>query len=404
MEGNMNTGKTAGLLLGVAFGASIMFLIDPQAGRRRRARVTQKIRRFGNVTEEAFGTTSRDVANRTRGLFAQIASWFRREPVDDLVLAERVRARLGFLVDHPSSIGVVANDGRITLSGPVLAHEVERLLDEVHRIPGVTRVDNHLDVHEEPGDVSGLQGGPSQRRRGAQFEFWQEHWSPTARLVASGIGAGLLVSTARLRPVPGALVATVGLGLLARAITNLDLQRLTGIGAGRRAVEVNKTIRIAAPVHQVFEFWTKFEQYPQFMETVREVRITGEGRSHWVLEGPGGIPIEWNLRVVCHEPPTKLAWKTEPDSAVQHTGLVLFKANDEGGTTVHIQMSYNPVAGALGDSAAALVGYDLKSVLDEEVMRMKTAIETGKLPERRRVGIRTVSQRSGGTTEQEHKL
>jgi uncharacterized membrane protein len=378
----MKNDNTAGLLLGVAVGASMMYLLDPQGGRRRRAVMTQKLSRFSNLTEEAIGTTSRDAANRARGLFAEIGSWFRRETPDDRVLSERARSRLGFLVGHPSSIDVAANNGRITLSGPILAHEVDRLLEEIRRMPGVTEVVNHLNVHNEPGDISGLQGGPSRRRRGAQFEFWQENWSPSARLVASAVGTGLLLYGARQRAVPGALLATAGLGLVARGITNLDLQRLTGIGSGRRAVEINKTMRIGAPIDKVYEFWTNFEQYPRIMSTVRQVRMSQEGLSHWEIEGPGGIPFEWDLRVVQEDRPHLLAWRTEPGSAVQHSGIVQFQADGEAGTTVHVRMSYNPIVGALGHGAAALIGYDLKSILDEELMRMKSTIETGKFPER----------------------
>ena len=379
----MKTDKTTELLLGIAVGAATMYLLDPQRGARRRAEVTQKMTRLSNVTGEAVETTSRDAWNRAQGLFAEIASWFSSEPVDDRILAERVRARLGYLVDHPGSIGVVANDGRITLTGPVLAHELEQLLAGVHRVPGVHEVINHLDVHKEPGDISGLQGGPSRRRRGAEFEFWQENWSPTARVVAGAVGTGLLLYGARQRTMPAALFATAGVGLLARGLTNLDLQRLTGIGAGRRAVEVNKTIRIGAAPEKVFDFWTDFEQYPRVMETVQTVRNTGEGRSHWLIRGPGGVPIEFNVRVVRQERSNTIAWRTEENSPVQHSGIVTFQGGEGGTTTVHIRMSYNPVAGALGHGAAALVGYDLKSVLDEEIMRVKTAIETGKLPERR---------------------
>jgi uncharacterized membrane protein len=40
-------------------------------------------------------------------------------------------------------------------------------------------------------------------------------------------------------------------------------------------------------------------------------------------------------------------------------------------------MSYNPVMGGLGHAVAALFGADPKSRIDEDLMRMKTMIETG---------------------------
>lgn len=373
------------LASGLAVGAGLMYLLDPDQGRRRRALLSDKLSRAGNLTGEAIGTTSRDALNRSRGLAAtarsRIRSMVSGEQLDDVVLVERVRSLLGFLVSHPGSIGVVANQGRITLSGPILAREVDRLIRAIEDLPGVTRVDNHLDVHEQPGDISGLQGGPSRRRQGQLFEFWQENWSPTARVSAGVLGGGLMIYGVQRRDVPGIALAAVGFGLMARGLTNLDLQRLTGIGAGRAAIQVNKTINIEAPVEKVFEFWTDYEQYPRFTASVRQVRMTEEGRSHWVVSGPGGIPLEWNAVIVRQVPYQELAWKTEPDSMIQHSGLVKFLRHGNT-TTVHIRMSYNPPAGAFGHGAAALIGYDLKSMLDEELMRMKSVIETGKLPER----------------------
>jgi uncharacterized membrane protein len=387
------------LTAGLAMGAGLMYFLDPGGGRRRRALIGDQLRRVGTLTGEALGATSRDARNRGQGLLAETRSMFRswtgRERGDDAVLAERVRSQLGFLVSHPRSIGVVANQGRITLSGPILAHEVDTLLEEVTKVPGVTRVDNHLDMHREPGDISGLQGGPARPRGGRQFEFWQENWSPTARVLAGALGGGLIVYGARQRNLPGMAMATVGLGLMARGVTNLDLQRLTGIGAGRSAIEVHKTINIAAPLEKVFEFWTDYEQYPRFAETVRYVRMTEEGRSHWMVEGPAGVPIEWKAVIVRQVPNRELAWKTEPDSVVQHSGRVLFERHGDR-TTVHIHMSYNPPAGAIGHGAAALMGFDLKSVLDEELMRLKSVIETGKFPERG-------SRHAAGTHKPQHQ-
>jgi uncharacterized membrane protein len=371
------------LASGLAVGAGLMYVLDPDAGRRRRALLSDKLGRTGHLTEEAIGTTTRDAINRSRGLAAtvrsRLRSWMSGEPLDDVVLAERVRSLLGFLVSHPGSIGIVANQGMVTLSGPILAREVNRLLRAIQDLPGVRRVQNHLDVHEHPGDISGLQGGPSPQ--GQQFEFWQKNWSPTARLVAGAIGGGLVIHGAQRRDLPGMAMAAVGLGLMARGLTNLNFQRLSGIGAGRAAIQVNKTVNIAAPLEKVFEFWTDYEQYPRFTATVRQVRMTEEGRSHWVVSGPGGIPLEWNAVIVRQVPNKEVAWKTEPHSMIQHSGLIKFQ--DRGATTtVHIRMSYNPPAGAIGHGAAALIGYDLKSLLDQELMRMKSVIETGKLPER----------------------
>jgi uncharacterized membrane protein len=43
-------------------------------------------------------------------------------------------------------------------------------------------------------------------------------------------------------------------------------------------------------------------------------------------------------------------------------------------------MCYNPPAGAIGDALARLIGADPKSLMDADLVRMKTLIETGKVP------------------------
>lgn len=54
-------------------------------------------------------------------------------------------------------------------------------------------------------------------------------------------------------------------------------KRLTGISAGRRAVEIRKDINVAAPVETVYEFWSNVQNFPQFMTNVQELRATGAG-------------------------------------------------------------------------------------------------------------------------------
>jgi uncharacterized membrane protein len=65
------------------------------------------------------------------------------------------------------------------------------------------------------------------------------------------------------------------------------MKRLVGINAGRRAVDIQKTITIDAPVETVYAFWTAYDNFPRFMSRVHDVRpSTREGQSHWTVEGP----------------------------------------------------------------------------------------------------------------------
>jgi BON domain-containing protein len=147
---------SAGLAAGL--GAGLMYLLDPQAGGRRRALARDKAVHVMKKGGEAARKTSRHLGNRTRGLVAEAGSRLRREHPDDRKLRERVRAELGRAVSHPGAIEVTAQDGLVILSGPVLASELDQLLATVRSVRGVKDVENHLEVHETPDGVPALQG------------------------------------------------------------------------------------------------------------------------------------------------------------------------------------------------------------------------------------------------------
>jgi uncharacterized membrane protein len=98
------------------------------------------------------------------------------------------------------------------------------------------------------------------------------------------------------------------------------------------------------------------------------------------VTGPAGTTVEWDAVITSFSPNEVLAWRTEPNALVQHAGIIRFLSNSDGSTTVHIRLTYNPGAGGLGHVVASLFGADPKSRMDEDLVRMKTFIETGKVP------------------------
>jgi uncharacterized membrane protein len=116
------------------------------------------------------------------------------------------------------------------------------------------------------------------------------------------------------------------------------------------------------------------------MSHVRDVRDLGDGRSHWVVVGPADAGVEWDAVISSYTPNEVLAWRTEPNAIVQHAGIIRFLSNPDGSTTVNIGLTYNPAVGGLGHVVASLFGADPKSQMDEDLVRMKMFIETGKVP------------------------
>jgi uncharacterized membrane protein len=362
----------------IGLGAALMYMLDPDKGRRRRALVRDQLAHGTRKLRNALDATARDLSHRACGVLAESSHLWRHEDVSDEKLLGRVRSKLGRVVSHPHAVTVAVKSGRVTLSGPILASEVDDLLRQVAKISGVREVENQLEVHTRADHIPDLQGG--RERPGEMFALWQTNWSPTARLLAGVAGGALVAYGLRRRGLIGASLGTVGAGLLARGLSNLEMKQLIGIGADSGVIHVQKTINIQAPVERVYEFWTNYENFPRFMRNVREVRPTGNSRSHWIVAGPAGIPVEWSAEIKEQIPNRLIRWESVPGSVVKHAGTIQFEANHHGGTRVDIKLAYNPVLGAVGHTLARLLGADPKSEMDGDLMRMKTMIETGHAP------------------------
>jgi uncharacterized membrane protein len=317
---------------------------------------------------------SRDVVNRLRGAVAGARSLVTGEEPSDDVIVERIRSRLGRLVSHPHAIRVRVRDCVATLDGPVLASEVDRLLDAVCTVAGVTSVENRLEVHARPESVPGLQG-PSRPRRETR-SFQAEMWSPTERVIASAAGVGLAYIGGRFGGPARLGAGGIGAALLARAIANQPLSRVFGVGQGPLGFRIQKTIHIGTSPQRVYEILSDCEGYSRFMTHVLDVRDLGDGRCRWKVRGPASMPIEYETQITRDVPGELIAWKTLPGSTVRHAGIARLEPSERG-TRLDIHMSYRPPAGAIGHAIATLLGTDPKSALDDDLARLKSLIESG---------------------------
>jgi hypothetical protein len=220
-------------LTALGLGAGLMYLLDPERGRRRRAMMRDRVAHATRLVRDATDTTTRDMAHRASGVAARVRDIGTHESPDDRVLVERVRAQLGRVVSHPGAILVNASDGVATLRGPVLTAEMPRLLSTVRGVRSVREVVDELEPHDEAGDIPALRGGAGVP--GPRLDILQHQWSPTTRLLTGAAGAALAGYGAARRGPAGAVLTTAGLGLFARAATNLDTRRMKTLLATGRA-------------------------------------------------------------------------------------------------------------------------------------------------------------------------
>jgi uncharacterized membrane protein len=277
--------RKSGLLVGMAIGAGLVYLLDPESGERRRDRLRTRIQdRLGDEGAEGAGSLP----------------------------AEMPIGRYG----------------------------------------------------SREGDIVGLESATLQRKPGL---------GSMDRVLAVAGGALALYGLAR-RGLVGVAARTVGAGMLWSEMRTARDPVRPSSRERRRTVDIQKTLFVGAPVKRVYDFWTDYENFPLFMSNVREVQDLGGGRSHWVVRGPGGVPIEWDSVLTEQVPGETIAWRSRPGSMLENAGAVRFRAEGEG-TRVDLRLCYNPPAGGAGQAVAELLGADPRAKLNEDLGRLKALLE-----------------------------
>ncbi|WP_342381616.1 SRPBCC family protein [Myxococcus stipitatus] len=374
---------------GLGLGVGMMYWSDPRSGRWRRSHLQGKAVHAAHEAGCAAGVLRRDLAQRSRGLFLESLRRFRSDPVDDVTLGERVRAALGRVCSHPGSVRVSVRGGRVSLEGSILVDELKRVVPAVGRVRGVRAVESRLSPFAQAGRQSELQGGGP--RRGPPRTFGSSHWSPSARFFGVLGGLSLASWAFRQRGALGLLLGVGGAVLGVRALSNLELRRLTGIGVGPRAITLHKDITVNAPVEEVFAFWDAMQNFPRFMTHVDEIRVDSSGRSYWKVKGPAGLHFEWEAEVTQRVPNKLLAWRSVKGTSVENAGVIHFERTPKGGTRLDIRLAYNPPAGAIGHAFARLLGVDPKRQMDDDLLRLKSLLERGKATGRETVTRESLS-------------
>ena len=315
--------KTVLSLIGTTgIGAGLMYLLDPDKGQRRRTELGDTM----STAAETLQATSRDVAERGLALAGDVRAGDvveRARAFADTLRETDVKGRARVLADILRETDVRGHARALGTLAPVRRFGAE--LSEVVRDPRLfqPRLKN---------------GRLTLRRRSGVSEFLGSYgWA----LVGVLAGVAVVAWTARR-------------------------------GAGR--IEIRHSIDIDAPVERVFEFWSNFENLPQIMSHVREVRLLGNGRTHWVVSGPAGTPIEWEAVTTRFEAHRMLAWRTVEGALVEHAGSVRFSRHGNR-TRLHVTMSYRPLGGMLGHGVASLFGADPKTVMIEDLARFKALME-----------------------------
>ena len=364
------TDKKWMMIGGAAAGAVAFYFLDRENGRQRRARVVKTTSRLAQAIAEGAELGFRDTQHRLTGMAKHAWFSFRREHLDDRVLVERIRSRMGRILSHPHKIHVASDRGTITLWGQAPEGETHELIHAVQAMHGVREVFDHIEEWE-PETPRVLDPASFRKARISTLL----NWNPAQRLVAGVAGSALAIYGYRRRDAVGSALAGIGTGLAAQSVLKHNVHSILSLSEHCPGFELEQTVRVNVPISDLYDFWINPENYPKVFSHVTRVERLGENLYRWTVNGPAGIPTHWEGLITRKEPNTLVEWKSVPGSTIGNFGVARFDANYDASTRLHIRMFYRPPAGILGRFGAELFGADPGKVLNDDLKRMKRLFE-----------------------------
>jgi uncharacterized membrane protein len=133
---------------------------------------------------------------------------------------------------------------------------------------------------------------------------------------------------------------------------------------------IEQSIDVSVPVTTAYNQWTQFEEFPQFMEGVEEIRQIDATHSHWVTKVAGKTE-EFDTEITEQHPDERVAWKST--SGTNQAGVVTFHKLSDNETRVMLQLDVQPegLLEQVGDKLG-LIKHRAKGDME----RFKTFIES----------------------------
>lgn len=133
---------------------------------------------------------------------------------------------------------------------------------------------------------------------------------------------------------------------------------------------IKKSIELNVPVRTAYNQWTQFEEFPKFMEGVKQVEQIDDKRLHWKAN-IAGQEEEWNAEITEQIPDQRIAWTSR--EGAMNAGVVTFHSLSEAKSQIMLEMEYVPrgVVDRVGN-ATGLVAQRVQCDLE----RFKTFIES----------------------------
>jgi uncharacterized membrane protein len=134
--------------------------------------------------------------------------------------------------------------------------------------------------------------------------------------------------------------------------------------------KIHKSIEVEVPVATAYNQWTQFEEFPNFMEGVEEVRQLDDTHLQWVAS-VGGKRNEWKAEITEQKPDERVAWRSTEGK--DNAGVITFESLGEARTKVIVNMEFEPEG--VVETLGSAVGADDRRV-EGDLARFKEMIES----------------------------
>ncbi|MFE1251536.1 SRPBCC family protein [Streptomyces sp. NPDC058735] len=121
---------------------------------------------------------------------------------------------------------------------------------------------------------------------------------------------------------------------------------------------VKETVEVDVPVHTAYNQWTQFEEFPNFMEGVEEIRQVDDRHNHWTTK-IAGVRREFDTEIVDQLVDERVTWRTTSGD-IHQRGSVRFERVDDTHTRVELVMD-------IETSGAAEKAADMTGTIDRRI-------------------------------------
>jgi uncharacterized membrane protein len=131
------------------------------------------------------------------------------------------------------------------------------------------------------------------------------------------------------------------------------------------------SIDVAVPVREAYDRWTRFEQFPTFMDGVDRVVQLDDKHLQWTAT-IAGREKQWTAEITDQTPDTRIAWKST--SGADNAGAVLFEPLGPDLTRITLKLVADPEGPV--ETVGAAVGL-LERQVKGDLERFRDAVEAG---------------------------